>query len=47
MLSVNEWAQQQWGAIELGDKRRNDRAVQLGGQIATRPDASLPGQTQS
>jgi hypothetical protein len=47
MLSVNEWAQQQWGAIELGDKRRNDRAVQLGAQIAALPDATLPGQTQS
>lgn len=47
MLSVNEWAQQQWGAIELGDKRRNDRAVQPGEQIAMRPDAGLPGQTQS
>jgi hypothetical protein len=47
MLSVNECAQQQWGAVELGDKRRNDRAVQLGQQIAMRPDAGLPGQTQS
>lgn len=47
MLTVNEWAQQQWGTIELGDKRRNDRAVQLGAQIARLPEGTLPGQTQS
>lgn len=47
MLTVSDWAQQQWGAIELGDKRRNCRAVQLGTQIAAQPDATLPGQTQS
>jgi hypothetical protein len=30
MPTANEWAQQQWGNAELGDKRRTHRAVALG-----------------
>lgn len=47
MPTVNDWAQQQWGNAELGDQRRTRRAVALGAQIATRPAAGLPGQSQS
>lgn len=47
MTSVNEWARQQWGNSELGDKRRTERAVLVGAQMATNPAASLPGQTHS
>lgn len=40
-----DWAQRQWGQAKLGDKRRNQRAVQLGAALAAHPDASLPAQT--
>jgi hypothetical protein len=45
MATANDWAQQQWGNAELGDKRRTRRSVALGAQIATRPAAGMPGQT--
>jgi hypothetical protein len=44
---VKEWAAQQWGATELGDKRRTARAVTLGAQLAANPAAQLPEQTGS
>lgn len=44
---INEWAAQQWGAVQLGDKRRTARAVILGGQLAANPAAQLPEQTGS
>lgn len=47
MSTVNDWANQQWGSAELGDKRRTQRAVRLGAQIAAQPDAGLPKQTRS
>ena len=33
--------------MELGDKRRTERAVRLGAQIAACPEESLPGQAHS
>lgn len=42
-----KWAEQQWSQAQLGDKRRNKRAVLLGQALAARPDASLPAQTRS
>lgn len=45
--NVNEWAAQQWGAAQLGDKRRTARAVKLGAQLAANPAAQLPEQTGS
>jgi hypothetical protein len=44
MTSVNEWAQQQWGAVEFGDTRLNARALAIGTAIAMHPDSSLPSQ---
>jgi hypothetical protein len=44
MSSVNEWARQQWGAVELGDRRLNDRALTIGTGLAAHPDHSLPAQ---
>lgn len=38
------WAARQWGMVDLGDRRRNARAVQMGQAIAMKPDASLPNQ---
>jgi len=31
-----DWAERQWGQVQLGDKRRNPRAVQLGAALAAR-----------
>lgn len=39
-----EWAERQFGAVELGDVRRRRRAVVLAGQMARHPAASLPDQ---
>ena len=47
MPTVNDWAQQQWSKAALGDQRRTRRAVALGAEMAARPAAGLPGQTQS
>ena len=44
MSTVESWARQQWDTVELGDKRRTERAVRLGTQIAACPDQSLPKQ---
>lgn len=44
---VKDWAAQQWGTAELGDKRRTARAVTLGAQLAAQPGAQLPQQTGS
>lgn len=37
-----DWAQAEFGAAQLGDKRRTARLVQLARQLGERPEASLP-----
>ena len=44
---ILEWSTQQWGAAQLGDRRRTNRAIKLGAQLATQPSASIPTQTGS
>jgi len=44
---TKKWAEEQWGAVQLGDKRRNQRAVQVGSCLAEQSAASLPRQTGS
>ncbi len=44
--SAEAWAQDQWGAVELGDARRNARAVEVGAAIARHPEGSLPAQLE-
>jgi Transposase DNA-binding/Transposase DDE domain len=44
---VRRWATQQWGSVDLGDQRRNERAAILGEKLAARPDGSLPEQMRS
>ena len=44
MQSVTEWAQLNFGACELGDKRRTKRLVQVAEQVGNHPSASLPNQ---
>lgn len=46
-LSASEWAAQQWIRVNLGDKRRNRRALEMGAKMAARPEASLPCQQES
>ena len=45
-LGITQWAEQQFGTCELGDRRRTKRMVKLAAQVATRPDASTPQQTE-
>ncbi len=50
MVSVVErepagWAEAQFGAVELGDRRRARRAVRLATRMVRHPSASLPAQT--
>jgi len=46
-LSAEEWADQQWGQVDLGDERLNRRVVTIGTRMATNPEDSLPKQMQS
>ena len=46
-LDPQKWAEQQFGACELGDVRRTRRAVQFAAQIAAAPAASTPAQAES
>lgn len=44
VLPPEAWAVQQFGQLDLGDKRRNQRAVRIAAAMAARPDASIPQQ---
>lgn len=46
-LDVNRWAEEQFGACELGDKRRTRRAVWAAGRFAADPSGSTTQQTES
>ncbi len=46
MQSTMEWAQLNFGACELGDKRRTKRLVQVAEQVGNHPSASLPNQIE-
>lgn len=41
-----EWAKQQLGGVDLGDKRLNKRAVDMAAKMAADPGASLPNQIE-
>jgi hypothetical protein len=38
------WAAQQWTDVDLGDRRRNARALAVGQAMAHKPEATLPNQ---
>lgn len=44
LLDAKAWSMQQWGNVELGDSRRNERAVLVGAALAANPRSSLPKQ---
>lgn len=46
-LDINAWAEQNFGACQLGDARRTKRAVTLAAQAASHPDGSTPAQTET
>jgi hypothetical protein len=46
MQSTAEWARWNFGGCELGDKRRTNRLVQVAGEFANNPSASLPSQIE-
>jgi hypothetical protein len=46
-LNVNEWAEEQFGACDLGDVRRTKRLVQYAAAAAADPSGSTPKQTES
>jgi len=41
------WAEEQFGACQLGDQRRTKRLIQVAAQVAANPSASFPEQTES
>lgn len=43
-LTAEEYAQQTWGSVELGDRRLTARAVQMGACMVAAPNASLATQ---
>jgi hypothetical protein len=47
LLSAPEWAQQTFGQVHLGHRRRRERAVTMAAAIAADPAASLPKQMGS
>jgi hypothetical protein len=46
-LDVEQWARETFGACELGDRRRTERAVQVAKQMAEHPDGSTPDQAEN
>ena len=46
-LDVNQWAEEQFGSCDLGDRRRTKRLVRFAAQAAADPSGSTPKQTES
>jgi hypothetical protein len=46
-LEIPDWAREQFGSCELGDRRRVERIVEYATQAASRPDAPTPRQTEN
>lgn len=46
-LNVKEWAEEQFGTCDLGDRRRTRRLVHFAAQAAADPSGSTPHQTES
>lgn len=44
--SPNEWADRTFAAVDLGDRRRERRAVSIAASLMRHPDATLPQQLQ-
>lgn len=46
-IDTKQWAEQQFAACRLGDRRRTKRLIQVAEQVANHPSASFPDQMQS
>jgi hypothetical protein len=46
VFSAAQWAEQQFGSVQLGDKRRTQRAVKVAAAMAADPSASIPRQSK-
>jgi len=44
LFDIEEWVQQQFATVELGDQRRTRRTVEVGKGMLNAPDASIPNQ---
>lgn len=44
LFLARKWAQEQFGAVQLGDKRRTERAVKYAAAALSNPPASIPQQ---
>ncbi len=42
LLAADQWAQEEFGFVQLGDARLNKRAVNIGAKIANNPGGTLP-----
>ena len=47
LQTAQEWAEQEFGGVNLGDKRRERRALEIATRLARRPSDSLPEQMGS
>lgn len=47
VLSASEWAAHHFARVQLGDQRRNKRALEMGTKMAAHPEASLPQQMEN
>lgn len=46
VVDPGAWAEQHFGLVELGDRRRTRRAVRVAAQMASHPSASIPEQAR-
>jgi hypothetical protein len=46
LFEPQAWAEQEFGACQLGDRRRNQRLIKLAVQMLAQPDGSTPQQTE-
>jgi hypothetical protein len=44
ILSSSRWARQQFGSVDLGDRRRDRRVIAMAAHLVRNPSASLPAQ---
>lgn len=43
LMTARDWALAEFGGVDLHDQRRSRRLVEVAGQLATRPQGTLPG----
>ena len=46
LFEPRAWAEQEFGACQLGDRRRNQRLIKMAVQMLAQPDGSTPQQAE-